>query len=232
MQKRHGDATTSAAALTYSLPFNATLIAVSLERLSGQHAVVERTYEEGLGERPPNYISLGQGVAARTRTVRTGEYRLTAHGAQLVEELSDEEYRRASDFQLTATDDSEARTADAEWEPLPVERPDRELDHLIEAAEQASEQVRSDNGFAANHPVEREEILHRIGAGLNYLRTAEVFTYTSIQIYVVWPALRLLSRFPTSTIIGAAATKVLSLLEAYFKKKGIDAIERIVAGSS
>jgi hypothetical protein len=48
---------------------------------------------------------------------------------------------------------------DREWEPLPLERDDPSLQHTIEVIDETIEDIRKDNGYAANLPEEREAVL-------------------------------------------------------------------------
>ena len=54
---------------------------------------------------------------------------------------------------------SETRLAEDKWEPLPLDVSEPAIRSAIEGAQKAIEGIRADNGFAAEHPAERDSLV-------------------------------------------------------------------------
>ena len=108
--------------------------------------------------------------------------------------------------------------ADVQWAPLPLERPDAELDRVIESVERLAEQVRSDNGYALQPDGERDDVIVRLRDASSYLRDATAVSRVGVETYIVWPLQRLIARFGPAAI-GAAAKLVLDIFSAWLKNK-------------
>lgn len=61
-----------------------------------------------------------------------------------------------------------------EWEPIPIAPGDPELRVAIEKLSSAIDQISKDNGYAANHPEEREFVLTGLQRAVENLETASV----------------------------------------------------------
>ncbi len=107
---------------------------------------------------------------------------------------------------------------DRSWSPLPLDRPDPELDRVVETFDQLAEQVRADNGYAAEHSGERDDVVTRLKAAGEYLRQATTITRSGVETYVVWPLRTLVVRFGPSAI-GAATKLAWGLFSAWLKQK-------------
>jgi hypothetical protein len=64
--------------------------------------------------------------------------------------------RRATEYGITATDFERPAP---EWEPIPLDRSEPELNEVIESIDHAVETVRGDNGYSENKPEERNYVL-------------------------------------------------------------------------
>lgn len=116
---------------------------------------------------------------------------------------------------------AESLLQDQAWAPLPIDRPDPDLDDCVKQLEAVGELVREDNGYSASEPAERDEVLSRLEAGIRYLNQASLVTATAMQVYVVWPLTRLLSRFSAQTAVGTAAALAKEVFKAWLKERGI-----------
>jgi hypothetical protein len=114
-----------------------------------------------------------------------------------------------------------------QWSPLKIERPDEKLDRTVQSLSELEASVRAENGYAATEPAERDEVLSRIQAGINYLNSASLVTATSVEVYLVWPFQKLLARFPVDTVIGAAATLSASVVREWLKGLGVKVLSSI-----
>jgi hypothetical protein len=147
--------------------------------------------------------------------VGTGSFTLTAKGREYVESFADHVYD--SIIQPSGDED--------DWAPLEIERPDQEAEKAATAIESLSEKIRSDNGYAATEPAEREEILRRLSDAADWLRKAEYLTASAVQVYVVWPFETLISRFPVKTAIGSATKVAGTIVMAWLKARGIKILD-------
>jgi hypothetical protein len=129
----------------------------------------------------------------------------------------DQEYIR---LKLTDADFEEFEEPDKEWEPLPLERQDPQLQKAIEAVDDVAEKVRADNGYAANLPEERGYVLDNLSALSRKLKEAETISVAYLREFAFAPLTRLLRRFGPAAI-GLAASVAKEALKDWLKRKGI-----------
>ena len=118
-------------------------------------------------------------------------------------------------------------SGDPSWAPLAIDRPDEKLDEAIRALSEVEALVRADNGYAASEPAERDEVVSRLEAGISYLKNASLVTATSVEVYLVWPFQKLLSRFPVDTAVGTVATLAVSVVREWLKGIGVKVLSAI-----
>lgn len=56
------------------------------------------------------------------------------------------------------------------WEPLPIDRSQPEYKSAVESLDRAVESIESDNGYAANHPEERDHVVWSLRQGLTAIK--------------------------------------------------------------
>ena len=151
--------------------------------------------------------------------VGNGTFTLTAKGRELVEALPDSAYDA-----LIAVDDD---LLGEDWEPLEFERPDEGALKAAASIDSLIETIKSDNGYAANEPAEREEVTSRLNQAADWLRNAEYITASSIQAYILWPFEKLATRFSAATAIGAASKFALGIITTWLKSRGLKALDGI-----
>lgn len=150
-------------------------------------------------------------------TVGSGTFSLTEKGREFVEALQDSVY----DSFISAVSEAD----DEDWEPLEFERPDENAIKSADSIDELITTVSSDNGYAANEPAEREEVILRLEQASEWLRKAEHLTASALQAYVLWPLETLAARFSALTAIGAATKFTVGIISAWLKSKGLKALD-------
>jgi hypothetical protein len=121
---------------------------------------------------------------------------------------------------------SNFETRDMEWEPLPLNREDPALQQLTERLDETIELVRTDNGYSATMPEERQHVLESLGNAARRFKTSDYISWGYIQRNVLEPTRTLLRRFK-DTAIGIASAGVRSALETWVKNNAIDLLNQL-----
>ena len=194
-------------------------ITVNVARLCTRLLVDEKLVYEGQ-KRQEIRGAYGAALSGKPEfeMVGTGSYTLTEKGREFVEAMEDSAYDAI--IAAAASEDS-----DAEWEPLELERPDAEAGKAADSIDALIEVISSDNGYAANEPAEREEVILRLRQASDWIRNAEYLTASAFQAYVVWPLETLASRFSVGTAIGSAAKFAVGVVTAWLKSRGLKVLD-------
>jgi len=110
-------------------------------------------------------------------------------------EVKDEDYRREA----------------LEWEPLPLERNSEPLREAIEAVDNTLHEVETSNGYAAEHPEEREYVVDNLKLVLNRLKTALTISYGYLRTHGINVLRKLADKF-SGAAMGEAAKEALKAL--------------------
>jgi hypothetical protein len=111
-----------------------------------------------------------------------------------------------------------------EWEPLPVDRSDPQLEKAIKNLDEVIEQVRSDNGYSAKLPEERSYILDKLTAVSRKLKTEATISWTYLNEFALKPLGQLVKRFGGAAA-GLAAVVARDSLIGWMKTFGARAID-------
>jgi hypothetical protein len=111
-----------------------------------------------------------------------------------------------------------------EWEPLQLERDDPQLKKAIAAVDDTAEKVRSDNGYAANLPEEREYVLDSLSTLSRRLKEASSISLAYLKEFAFAPLAKLLRRFKGAAI-GLAASVAREAIREWLKRKGITLLD-------
>jgi hypothetical protein len=130
----------------------------------------------------------------------------------------DVEYRRLGIV------DEDFDEPDKDWEPLPLEREDPQLQKAIDAVDDTAEKVRADNGYAAHLPEEREYVLDNLSALSKRLKEAQTVSLAYLREFAFAPLSKLLRRFKDAAI-GLAASVAKEALKDWLKRKGITVLD-------
>lgn len=122
--------------------------------------------------------------------------------------------------------DADFAQPDAEWEPLPLDRSEPSLDVAIKSVDATIEEVRKDNGYAAELPEEREFVLDNLKALSTKLREAKTISVAFIRTHGLDVLKKLSRRFKDGTI-DIVATAARSALIDWLKTKGIKLLESL-----
>jgi hypothetical protein len=108
----------------------------------------------------------------------------------------------------------------SEWQPIPLDRSEPELQATINAVDAVVEAVRADNGYAATLPEERSYVLDGLAVLTKRLKDATTISAPFIRAYGIDPITRLARRFGGTAIeLLVAAAK--EALKEWLKKRGI-----------
>jgi hypothetical protein len=106
---------------------------------------------------------------------------------------------------------------DREWAPLQVERGDPVVEKAIESLQRVIEEVRADNGYAANHPQERDYVLHGLQGTLDKFESLSI---SGAYIRIALERLQTLNYRFAGTVragaIGAASAALMEFAKAKF----------------
>lgn len=197
---------------------------LALRRLSDQGHLSEVTREVSVlrteinDSQPMGLMS--PYVPGASRQIFTGTYNLTLYGISFVERLSSEDYEI-----LVGSIGSSQQSRTVEWEPLPVERPDAELGEAVEKLTDLKGLVQQDNGYAVAAGLERDDVVSRLSAAIEYLDHCSVVSYSAVQVFILWPLERLLARFSPKTAVGIAAELAWETLKGWLKHRGIKGLD-------
>lgn len=112
----------------------------------------------------------------------------------------------------------------SEWEPIPLDRVDPQLNAAIDAIDEAIEMVRSDNGYSATLPEERTFVLDSLANASQTLKEANSTSWPYVRTYALEPLGRLIRRFGAAAI-GIAATVARDSLLTWLKAAGVKIID-------
>jgi hypothetical protein len=109
---------------------------------------------------------------------------------------------------------------EAEWEPLPLDRDDKNLQAAIASLDEVIRQVRSDNGYSATLPEERDYVLTGLGNTLQTLKESTSTSVAYLKRYALEPIGILLQRFKSAAIAIAASAAKEALID-FLKEHGV-----------
>lgn len=115
---------------------------------------------------------------------------------------------------------------DNEWTPLLIDREEPEFTAALQKVEEAVEEIRSDNGYAATFPDERDFVLERLSALVNRLRNASSISFAYVKRNGLDTLSRLVRRF-----VGAAKELAFAAareaVKDWLRKRGITFLDHI-----
>jgi hypothetical protein len=121
---------------------------------------------------------------------------------------------------------SDFENPDAEWEPIPLERPDANLDRVIRSIDDTIERVRTDNGYNATVPEERNLILDSLSAASTNLKTAASTSLPYLRTFVFRPLMVLIRRFKDAAL-GVLASSAKDTVIEFLKQHGIKFLDQM-----
>jgi hypothetical protein len=107
----------------------------------------------------------------------------------------------------------EREEEEGQWSPLPIDRSSDDYLETVRGIETAIRTIEQDNGFAVNHPNEREGILDSLREGLRWLKEKSP-TKQMIFSTIVTPLKWIASTFG-QTILGETAKETSKKVAAY-----------------
>ncbi|MEJ2121984.1 MAG: hypothetical protein P8Z76_15015, partial [Alphaproteobacteria bacterium] len=156
-----------------------------------------------------------------TRQSATGKHQLTLEGIKAVASWEDDHYEGLEakiDFSApfeAPVEEEESATDDDEWEPIPLERSGVAFEQAIEEVETAVGVIEGDNGYAANEPEERAQVLWSLKSGLDALRNGLPDRSQVIDL-VVKPLKYLAKKFGDAAIGATAKSAATAVIKWLF----------------
>ncbi len=117
---------------------------------------------------------------------------------------------------------------DLEWTPLPVERADPKLQAAIENLDHLIEEVRSNNGYTASEPKEREYVLEALGTVSEKLKSDTTTSIGFLRKFAFEPLSALIRRFKDAAI-GLAAQATRSAIVAWLKNLELNGLHHLLS---
>jgi hypothetical protein len=121
---------------------------------------------------------------------------------------------------------SDFNALDKDWEPLPLDRHDPQLEKAVAAIDETIEQVRGDNGYSANFPEERSYVLDGLSSVSRKLKESATVSVPYLRKYALEPLEKVIRRFKNAAP-GIIATAARQALVELLKKYGIDLFHRL-----
>lgn len=116
--------------------------------------------------------------------------------------------------------------SDRDWEPLPLDRSDPQLQKAIGALNETIEQVRADNGYNATYPEERNYVLTSLSAAYKRLTEDASISVAWMRTFAFDPLAALLRRFKDAAL-GLIAAAAREALKEWLKRHGITILDDI-----
>jgi hypothetical protein len=116
--------------------------------------------------------------------------------------------------------DADFDSLEKDWAPIPLDREEPTLQATITAVDEVTEQVRSDNGYAATYPEERKYVLDGLAAFGKHLKEAATISRPYIEKYAIDPLTKVAKRFGEAAI-GVAVEVAKVRLRDWMMKAGI-----------
>jgi hypothetical protein len=116
--------------------------------------------------------------------------------------------------------DSDFDNPEADWSPIPIDRDQPETKAVIAAVEDAAEKLRSDNGYAATKPAERQYVMDGLSMFLKRMKESGTVSIPYIRQYAIDPltkAFKSLGRSATGLVVEVARAEI----KAWLLKQGI-----------
>lgn len=124
------------------------------------------------------------------------------------------------------TSPSSEGTDDGAWEPLPLDRANKNVESAADALEALEEAVRSDNGYSAQYPEERNAISSALKSGITALREQNELYDFQLRAYVIIP-LRLLGERFKKAVLGELVDSAKAAIRELAKKSWIEHFQKI-----
>jgi hypothetical protein len=121
---------------------------------------------------------------------------------------------------------SDFENPDAAWQPLPLDRKSIALQVAIDAIDKTVEQVRSDNGYNATLPEERNFVLDALSRASQILREASTTSTRYIKVFVFDPLLIVAQRFKGAAL-GITATAAKEAIIEWLKEVGVAVLKNL-----
>jgi hypothetical protein len=109
---------------------------------------------------------------------------------------------------------------DQEWTPIPLDRTDPALQKAIAALDETVELVRSDNGYNANVPEERNFVVSSLTVGSSALKSETTSNVPFVQKYMLEPLALLMRRFKGAAL-GVVATAAKEAIIDFLREHGV-----------
>ena len=122
-----------------------------------------------------------------------------------------------SEQELDPSDTTAPLGASNAWEPLKIDRQSSDAESAITATEKALQTISQDNGYAANDPDERNQIVETLRYGLDKLRNNSLLYRFQFEAFVWQPLNRIAKKFK-DTAMGISASAAKEALKEWLKE--------------
>ena len=122
--------------------------------------------------------------------------------------------RESTGLTMTTHQVDRLATSDA-WEPLPIDRERPSYEEMVRSLDAIVEATRSDNGYSATYPDERNAILELLTSGRRLLVENVAIVRYQVEVYLLQPLKRLTARF-SNAAIDVIAKKAIEAVWVFF----------------
>jgi hypothetical protein len=106
------------------------------------------------------------------------------------------------------SDDFADNVIEVKWEPIPLDRADKQLQTATKAVDSAIQAIESDNGYAVNVPRERDYVLSNLKTIQNALKEKTQIYWIELKTFGIDPLTKVIKRFgPAAVGIAALAAR-------------------------
>jgi hypothetical protein len=116
-----------------------------------------------------------------------------------------------------------------EWQPIPIERELEVVEQLTRKLNEAIESIRSDNGYTANQPEERQFVLDGLRAVSKRIKEDTQISVMYVREYALVPLGLVIDRFGKAAT-GMFAEAARKAIVEWLKQYGIDILKSLGKG--
>jgi hypothetical protein len=108
-----------------------------------------------------------------------------------------------------------------EWEPLPLDRKDPNLQAVTSQLDETISQIQADNGYAATLPGERDIVVDLLSSAAHRLKMDPTISWGYLRRNAFEPLKTVLRRFKGAAL-GAAVTTMITIFHTWIQSLGVE----------
>ena len=117
--------------------------------------------------------------------------------------------------------ESDFESPSHEWEPLPLDRTDANLQAVTSQLDETIRQVQADNGYAATSPGERDMVVDSLSSAAERLKKDSTISWGYLRKNAFEPLKTVLRRFKEAAL-GAVVTTMVATFRTWIQGLGVE----------